>query len=132
MLNQKQIFSSNLLYIMHKKSITRNQLSDGTGIPYTTIANWLKCETYPRAKALNKLAAYLQCEPYELISPNSALESSDQSQQEDKGLKILNLTAKMRKLSTNNIDKIGEIVDKMLDVESSIKSAVSNDKTDNQ
>ena len=39
MSSQKQIFSSNLLYIMHKKSITRNQLSDGTGIPYTTIDN---------------------------------------------------------------------------------------------
>lgn len=131
MLNQKQIFSSNLLYIMHKKSITRTQLSDGTGIPYTTIANWLKCETYPRAKALNKLAAYLQCEPYELISPNSALESSDQSQQEDAGLKILDITAKMRKLSTSDVDKIGEIVDKMLDVEGAINSAVSNDKVNN-
>ena len=131
MSSQKQVFSSNLLYIMHKKSITRTQLSDKTGIPYTTITNWIKCETYPRAKALNKLADYLQCEPYELISPKPSLESGDQSQQEDKGLKILNLTAKMRKLSTNNIDKIGEIVDKMLDVESSIKSAVSNDKSNN-
>ena len=132
MSSQKQIFSSNLLYIMHKKSITRNQLSDGTGIPYTTITNWIKCETYPRTKALNKLANYLQCEPYELISPKPSLESGDQSQQEDKGLKILNITAKMRKLSTSDVAKIGEIVNKMLDVESSIKSAVSNDKTDNQ
>ena len=131
MSSQKQIFSSNLLYIMHKKSITRNQLSDSTDIPYTTIANWLKCETYPRAKALNKLAAYLQCEPYELISPNSALESSDQSQQEDAGLKILDITAKMRKLSTSDVDKICEIVDKMLDVEGAIKSAVSDDKSNN-
>lgn len=131
MSSQKQIFSSNLLYIMHKKSITRTQLSDGTGIPYTTIANWLKCETYPRAKALNKLAAYLQCEPYELISPRPSLESGDQSQQEDAGLKILDITAKMRKLSTNNIDKIGEIVDKMLDVEGAIKRAVSDDKSNN-
>lgn len=131
MSSQKQIFSSNLLYIMHKKSITRNQLSDKTGIPYTTIANWLKCETYPRAKALNKLAAYLQCEPYELISPRPSLESGDQSQQEDAGLKILDITAKMRKLSTNNIDKIGEIVDKMLDVEGAIKRAVSDDKSNN-
>lgn len=132
MLNQKQVFSSNLLYIMHKKSITRNQLSDQTGIPYTTITNWIKCETYPRTKALNKLAAYLQCEPYKLISPKPALESSDQSQQEDKGLKILNITAKMRKLNTADIDKIGEIVDKMLAVESSINRAVSDDKINNQ
>ena len=131
MSSQKQIFSSNLLYIMHKKSITRTQLSDKTGIPYTTITNWIKCETYPRTKALNKLAAYLQCEPYELISPNSALESSDQSQQEDAGLKILDITAKMRKLSTSDVDKIGEIVDKMLDVEGAIKSAVSDDKVNN-
>lgn len=131
MSSQKQIFSSNLLYIMHKKSITRTQLSDKTGIPYTTITNWLKCETYPRAKALNKLAAYLQCEPYELISPNSSLESGDQSQQEDKGLKILDITAKMRKLSTSDVDKISEIVNKMLDVESSIKSAVSDNKSNN-
>lgn len=131
MSSQKQVFSSNLLYIMHKKSITRTQLSDKTGIPYTTITNWIKCETYPRTKALNKLAAYLQCEPYELISPNSALESSDQSQQEDAGLKILDITAKMRKLSTSDVDKIGEIVNKMLDVESSIKSAVSDDKFNN-
>ena len=116
---------------MHKKSITRSQLSDGTGIPYTTITNWIKCETYPRTKALNKLANYLQCEPYELISPKPSLESSDQSQQEDAGLKILDITAKMRKLSTSDVDKIGEIVDKMLDVESSIKSAVSNDKSNN-
>ena len=132
MLNQKQVFSSNLLYIMHKKSITRTQLSDQTGIPYTTLTNWIKCETYPREKALTKLAAYLHCKPYELISPKAALESSDQSQQEDKGLKILSITAKMRKLSTADIDKIGEIVDKMLAVESSIKSAVSNDKINNQ
>lgn len=132
MSSQKQIFSSNLLYIMHKKSITRNQLSDGTGIPYTTIANWIKCETYPRAKALNKLAAYLQCEPYELISPKPSLESSDQSQQEDEGLKILDITAKMRKLSTSDVDKIGEIVDKMLDVEGAIKSAVSDNEANNQ
>lgn len=131
MSSQKQVFSSNLLYIMHKKSITRTQLSDKTGIPYTTITNWIKCETYPRAKALNKLAAYLQCEPYELISPKPSLESSDQSQQEDKGLKILDITAKMRKLSTSDVDKIGEIVNKMLDVESSIKSVISDDKVNN-
>ena len=131
MSSQKQIFSSNLLYIMHKKSITRTQLSDKTGIPYTTITNWIKCETYPRTKALNKLADYLQCDPYELISPRPSLESGDQSQQEDKGLKILNITAKMRKLSTSDVAKIGEIVNKMLDVESSIKSAVSDDRSDN-
>ena len=131
MSSQKQIFSSNLLYIMHKKSITRTQLSDKTGIPYTTITNWIKCETYPRTKALNKLADYLQCDPYELISPKPSLESGDQSQQEDKGLKILNLTAKMRKLSTSDVDKLGEIVDKMLDVEGAIKNAVSDDKSNN-
>ena len=131
MSSQKQIFSSNLLYIMHKKSITRTQLSDKTGIPYTTITNWIKCETYPRTKALNELADYLQCDPYELISPKPFLESGDQSQQEDKGLKILNLTAKMRKLSTSDVDKIGEIVDKMLDVEEAIKSVVLDDKSNN-
>lgn len=131
MSSQKQIFSSNLLYIMHKKSITRTQLSDETGIPYTTITNWIKCETYPRTKALNKLANYLQCEPYELISPKPSLESSDQSQQEDAGLKILDITAKMRRLSTSDVDEIGEIVDKMLDVEGAIKRAVSNDKSNN-
>lgn len=132
MLSQKQVFSSNLLYIMRKKSITRNQLSDQTGIPYSTITNWLKCKTYPRTKALNKLAGYLQCDPYELINPKPALESSDRSQQEDKGLKILSITAKMRKLSTADIDKIGEIVDKMLTVESSIRNAVSDNKINNQ
>ena len=130
MLSQKQVFSSNLLYIMHKKSITRTQLSDQTGIPYTTLTNWLKCETYPRAKALTKLADYLQCDPYELINPKPT-DQSQQEEQEDKGLKILSITAKMRKLSTAGIDKIGEIVDKMLTVESSIRNAVSNDKANN-
>lgn len=133
MIDQKQVFSSNLHDILVQKAIARTDLSKSTGIPYSTITNWLGRKTYPRTGALKKVADFLGCEPYELTTPHPPLKADGENVDEkaNKNLRAFALADKIRKLNTADIDKIEQIVNKMLDVESSIKSAVSHDKINN-
>lgn len=53
------LFSMNLYDYMAAKSVSMADLCRNTGIPYTTLANWLQAKRYPRPEHLNILSKYL-------------------------------------------------------------------------
>lgn len=134
-MDRYKTFSDNLQYLMNKKSISRNQLSDATGIPYTTITSWLKCKSYPRAENLDQLAKFFKRPAYELTEPRSAslqAKTVNTSQQiAGKPIAFWELMNTVDKLSAEDQAKLSQIAQKMLAVESSIESAISDDKVNN-
>lgn len=135
-MDRYKTFSNNLQYLMHKKSISRTQLSDSTGIPYSTIVSWIKCKSYPRPESLDQLAKFFKRPAYELTEPRQAsLQSktiTTSQQIAGKSIAFWELMNAIDSLSSEDQAKLSEIAHKMLAVESSIKSAVSADEVNNQ
>ena len=134
-MDRYETFSDNLQYLMNKKSISRNQLSDTTGIPYTTLTSWIKCKSYPRPENLEQLAKFFKRPAYELTEPRSAsLQAKTINTAQEiagKSVSFWELMNTIDQLSAEDQAKLSQIARKMLDVESSIKSAVSNDNVNN-
>lgn len=134
-MNRYETFSDNLKYLMNKKSISRNQLSDATGIPYTTLTSWIKCKSYPRPDNLDQLAKFFKRPAYELTEPRDAslqAKTVNTAQQiAGKSVAFWELMNTIDKLSAEDQAKLSQVAHKMLAVESSIKNAVSNDKVNN-
>lgn len=134
-MDRYKTFSDNLQYLMSKKSISRNQLSDATNIPYTTLTSWIKCKSYPRPENLDQLAKFFKRPAYELTEPRSAslqAKTVNTAQQiAGKPIAFWELMNTIDKLSAEDQTKLSQIAHKMLDVEGAIKSAVSNDKINN-
>lgn len=134
-MDRYKTFSDNLQYFMGKKSISRNQLSDSTGIPYTTLTSWIKCKSYPRPENLDQLAKFFKRPAYELTEPRSAslqAKTVNTAQQiAGKSVAFWELMNTIDMLNSEDQEKLNQIAHKMLDVESSIKSAVSDDNINN-
>lgn len=60
-------FAMNLADYMAERGISRNDISRATGIPYTTISNWLQGARFPRPEQLDKLAKYLKVSRADLL-----------------------------------------------------------------
>lgn len=134
-MDRYKTFSDNLQYLMGKKSISRNQLSDATGIPYTTLTSWIKCKSYPRPENLDQLAKFFKRPAYELTEPRSAsLQAKTVNTAQEiagKSVAFWELMNTIDKLNSEDQEKLSQIARKMLAVESSIKSAVSDNKVNN-
>lgn len=134
-MDRYKTFSDNLQYLMNKKSISRNQLSDATGIPYTTLTSWIKCKSYPRPENLDQLAKFFKRPAYELTEPRDAsLKAKTVNTNQEiagKPIAFWELMNTVDQLSAEDQAKLSQIARKMLAVESSIKSAVSDDKVNN-
>jgi len=55
-LGNKQVMASNIEYQMNKHHMSRKELAECMGVPYTTICDWLKTNTYPRINKIEKMA----------------------------------------------------------------------------
>ena len=60
-------FAMNLADYMAERGLSRNDISRATGIPYTTISNWLQGARFPRPEQLDKLAKYLKVSRADLL-----------------------------------------------------------------
>lgn len=56
----QQIFTRNLKILLARKELTRKDLSLALQIPYSTVEGWYQGKTYPRARALDKLAEFFE------------------------------------------------------------------------
>lgn len=70
-LENKEIFAANLQYFLDRTGIDRIDLCNALDIPYTTLAGWLSCATYPRINTLQKLADYFNIAKSDLTENKS-------------------------------------------------------------
>ena len=63
----KQIFSDNLRYYMHKNGISRQDLSNSLQIKYSTLCEWISAKKYPRIDSIEKIAGFFHITKSDLI-----------------------------------------------------------------
>lgn len=61
------LFALNLDDYMRDRGVSRADVCKATGIPYTTLANWLQAKRYPRPEHVTKLAKYLGVSVADLV-----------------------------------------------------------------
>ena len=66
-LGNKEVFAANLLKYMEKRGVDRQMLSDAIGVPYTTVRDWTKGNTYPRIDKIEMMANYFGISKADLI-----------------------------------------------------------------
>lgn len=68
-LGNKEIMAENIQRYLDRKSVTKLQLSDAIGVPYSTIRDWLKARAYPRIDKIEKMANFFGCTKADLVEP---------------------------------------------------------------
>lgn len=70
-MNEKDIFATNLQFLMEEHNITRNDLCRDLGFNYTTLADWIKARKFPRMDKVTKIAKYFNVQVSDLIEDKS-------------------------------------------------------------
>lgn len=93
-LENKEILARNLGYYIEKTGVDRMALCSALDIPYTTLAGWLSAATYPRIKALQKLADYFGVAKSDLTEdkPRNVIEFKNLT---EKQIEVLRLIAQV-------------------------------------
>lgn len=111
---QKEIFARNLQYYINKKGVSRQQLCDELNIKYTTLANWLQSETYPRIDKIEQLSNYFNIQKSDLIEDKSTMSTTQ---------KISNV---ITRLNDTNKNKVLDYSNKLLHEQGRIIEEASN------
>lgn len=72
-LNNKQVFSQNLRHYMKLNKKNRNQICQDLNFRYSTFADWVNGNAYPRIDKIEKLANYFAIQKSDLIEDKSVL-----------------------------------------------------------
>ena len=87
-LGNKEIFSKNLKRYMNQKNINTMDLSKSLNQAYSTVADWVKGNSYPRIDKIEMLANYFRIEKSDLIEDKSIKEPPSELSQIP-GVKII-------------------------------------------
>ena len=107
-INTKNQFSKNLAFFMKLKGVDRNTLSKDLNIKYTTICEWLKGNTMPRADKMDLVAKYFNIDSSDLVKkPDDLVDNyfcpiidyvpKDMTIDEAQKTHIINATAMLKK-----------------------------------
>jgi Helix-turn-helix. len=66
-LGNKEVMAENIQFYLDKLGKTRQQMADELNIPYTTVANWLQANTYPRIDKIEQMANYFNITKADLV-----------------------------------------------------------------
>lgn len=69
-IGNKKVFSDNLKKYMNDRELTRSDIANITGSPYSTVNDWWNGKTYPRIDMIEKLAKYFNVSKSALIEKN--------------------------------------------------------------
>lgn len=70
-MDMRKNFLNNLEFYMKREGVSRNDLAEGTKIPYTTICSYFNEFKFPRTDKLEKIAKFLHISTAELINSNT-------------------------------------------------------------
>ena len=71
-LGNKEIMSKNIIKYMEMHRETRRDLCSFLNVPYTTVTNWVKANTYPRIDKIEMMAAHWGINKSDLVEEKSA------------------------------------------------------------
>lgn len=66
-LGNKEIMGRNIERYMQLHSIDRKQLAEALDVPYTTLTDWIKGNTYPRIDKIERMAQYFHIDKSDLV-----------------------------------------------------------------
>ncbi|KRL72374.1 helix-turn-helix transcriptional regulator [Ligilactobacillus saerimneri] len=70
-MDSKKIFAKNLRQLLNDQRINAKDFSIRTGFKYTTVLDWLKGKTYPRASKLERIAEFFDTSISALVTEES-------------------------------------------------------------
>lgn len=71
-LGNKAVMGENITHYMKINGIDRSQLAKALDIPYTTLTDWIKGNTYPRIDKIEQLARYFGIAKADLVEERSS------------------------------------------------------------
>lgn len=71
-IGNRQVMSHNILKYMEINGKTRRDVSEATGIAYSTLCDWINCNKYPRIDNIQRMAEYFGIDKSALIEANSS------------------------------------------------------------
>ena len=65
--NKKMTMAENIRRYMGERKLTRRQIAQQLGVPYSTVCEWVSGNAYPRMEKMERLAALLGVPPSALL-----------------------------------------------------------------
>lgn len=116
----KEQFAENLKYYIKLRGVTQKDLAEYVGVSKGTIVDWKNGRSYPRMDKIQKIAEFLRCEKSDLIEERSfdnnsyALSVAGRVYKEIMNEpQLVEMFQKILKMSNEDIQIIGALVDKM-------------------
>lgn len=116
----KEQFAENLKYYIKLRCVTQKELARYVGVSTGTIVDWKSGRSYPRMDKIQKIADFLGCEKSDLIEERSFDNTSYTQSVAGRIYKeivnepqLLEMFQKILKMSNEDIQIIGTLVDKM-------------------
>ena len=70
-IGNKKVMARNIQRYMDKMGIDRKKLCDDLGFKYTTVAEWLQGNAYPRIDKIEMMAKYFGCSKADLVEEST-------------------------------------------------------------
>lgn len=70
-LGNKETFAKNLTAYMERRGVDRQTLCDALDVPYTTVRDWVKGNTYPRIDKIEMMAKFFHVSKADLIEEHT-------------------------------------------------------------
>lgn len=143
-MDQKDAFATNLTRLTRQHAMTKPQLADATGIPYTTIVAWTKGDSFPRAERIDQLAKFFHINRWELLkdpdetddlngvpvkTPTSEITINKPGEEiAGHNVEFWKIVDKASKLSDSQLKQLNSMIDVMFSAErGSVRSSSSNE-----
>lgn len=106
-----ETFSKNLRYYMKTQNKTRNDISNATGIPYTSIRDYEKGVCFAKRDKAEKIAEYFNIPLSKLIEYHSETEIMYAIDKSENNKLILEIVSKLSKLTKEQLTLISDAID---------------------
>lgn len=122
-LGNRETMSKNLKFYIDKSGKTQKEISDDTGLPASSLNDWVKGKNYPRIDKIEMLANYFGILKSDLIEEKSA----DHKEMQKNNDIIVNAVNRMRRDSDflSVVKALGELDAEQFDAVKSLLSVFS-------
>lgn len=128
-MDNKEVFSRNLVYYMELKQKSRKEVADTIKVSYFTFTDWVKGKTYPRMDKVEKLAKYFNIKISDLVEPRLRSVQCTEPQEHDKSAILMSLFDSLNEIGQDKAIEHMEMLHKIYPKEEPILNA-AHERTD--